>query len=223
MDWKILLAAPLAAVLLVAGAAPLAPANGWSTGSTGSTSKAYSIGIDSQVQFQGQRSVSVQSHEGLVNATSHGAIIQYASGYEGRRVRFSGWVRSEDVKNWAGAFLRIEDSDVERFFGSQRQDLTADDLPLGAGASTSIGQWTEVNLVADVPNRPGAMIAMGAMVVGEGKVWLSTMRFEEVGPDVPLTTSRIEMPLPSPAEREAEAQRHVGLAARRQPPNLSLE
>lgn len=58
-------------------------------------------------QFQGLRSVSVQSQEELVDPTSHGALIQYAYGYEGRRVRFSGWMRSADVKDWAGAFLRI--------------------------------------------------------------------------------------------------------------------
>jgi hypothetical protein len=223
MDWKILLAAPLAAVLLVAGAAPLAPPNGWSSGSTGNTSKAYLMGIDSQMQFQGQRSLSVQSQEGLVNATSHGALIQYAYGYEGRRVRFSGWMRSENVKDWAGAFLRIEPRGDERFFGSRRPDMKEEDLPFGAGGATSLSQWTEVSIVADVPNAPGTMLSMGAMVVGHGKVWLSTMKFEEVGLDVPLTPARIGMPLVNATEREAEAKRKAERAARRQPPNLSLE
>ncbi len=94
-------------MLLVAGAKPLSPLSGWSSGSTGRTSKAYAMGIDSEVQFQGLRSESVQSQEELVDPTSHGALIQYAYGYEGRRVRFSGWMRSADVKDWAGAFLRI--------------------------------------------------------------------------------------------------------------------
>lgn len=224
MDWKILLAAPLSAVLLAASAVPLAPPNGWSSGSTGINSNAYLMGIDSQVQFQGQRSLSVQSQEGLVNVTSHGALIQYARGYQGKRVRFSAWMRSRDVKDWAGAFLHVDADGTERFFGSSRPALKAEDLPLGAGGATAVEQWTEVSLVADVPNMPAASVSMGAIVVGRGKVWLSAMRFEEVGPDVPLTPTRIGMPLRTPAELEAaKAKRDAELAARRRVPNLSLE
>ena len=223
MDWKILAAAPLAAVLLVASAAPLAPLNGWSSGSTGNTSAAYRMGIDTALQFQGQRSVSVQSQSGLVRPDSHGAVIQYGYGYAGKRVRFSGWLRSSDVAGWAGAFLRIEPDGAERFFGSRRPDLKEDDLPFGAGGASSLDRWTEVSIVADVPNTPTAMVAMGAMVVGEGKVWLSAMRFEEVGLDVPLTPARVGMPLATPEQRAAEAKRLAEKASRRIPPNLSLE
>ncbi len=223
MDWKIFAAAPLAAALLVASAAPLSPLNGWSSGSTGKTSKAYAMGIDSSVQFQGQRSVSVQSQEGLINADSYGAVIQNAFGYPGRRVRFSGWMRSADVKQWAGAFVRVDADGTERFFGSGRSDLKTEDLPFGAGSTTAQDRWTEVSIVVDVPNTPAAMASVGAVVVGEGKVWLSAMRFEEVGPEVALTTARIGMPLPTAAQREAEARRLAEKATRRVPPNLSLE
>lgn len=137
-------------------------------------------------------------------------------------MRFSGWMRSEDVKDWAGAFLRIEPRGDERFFGSARPDMKEEDLPFGAGGTTSVGQWREVSIVADVPDTPGTMLSMGAMVVGQGKVWLSTMKFEEVGLDVPLTPARIGMPLVSAAEREAEARRKAERAVRRQPPNLRL-
>ena len=224
MDWKILLAAPLAAALLVAGATPLTPANGWSSGSTGISSKAYLMGIDSQVQFQGLRSVSVQSQDGLVRENSHGAIVQYAYGYQGKRVRFSGWMRTADVGNWAGAFLRVEHGGSERFFGSSRPDLRAEDLPFGAGGGHTVDHWTEVSLVADVPEAAAAFVSMGAMVVGQGKVWLSAMRFEEVGPEVALTTARIGFPLATQAELEAAAaQRSAERAARRRPPDLGLE
>lgn len=223
MDWKILAAAPLTAVLLAASAAPLSPLNGWSSASTGITSKAYLMGIDNGVQFQGQRSVSVQSQEGLVKPDSHGAVIQNAFGYQGRRVRFSAWMRSADVKQWAGAFLRVDAEGTERFFGSGRSDLKPEDLPFGAGSSAAQDRWAEVSIVADVPNTPMAMVSMGAMVVGEGKVWLSTMKFEEVGLDVPLTPARIGMPLPTTAQREAESRRRAEKASRRIPPNLTLE
>jgi len=223
MDWKIFVAAPLAAALLVASAAPLAPLSGWSSGSTGKTSKAYAMGIDSDVQFQGQRSVSVQSQEGLLNPNSYGGVIQSAFGYQGRRVRFSAWMRSADVKQWAGAFLRVDGEGTERFFGSGRSDLKADDLPFGAGSGAAQERWTEVSIVADVPDTPTAVVSMGAMVVGEGKVWLSAMRFEEVGPEVALTPARVGMPLPSAEQREAAARRLAEKALRRVPPNLSLE
>lgn len=232
MDWKIFLAAPLAAALMVASATPLSPLNGWAASSSafhGKTyaqgsappSKSYTMGLDSQVQFQGQSSLSVQSlPENPLKGKSHGAMMKYAYGYEGRRVRFTGWMRSADVEGWAGAFLRVEPEGMKRLFAARHQP---EDLPFGAGESSAIGGWTQVSLVADVPNTPGTVLSMGAMVVGQGKVWLSAMQFEEVGREVPLTPARVGMPLSTAAEHQADLERKPFRPTSPRPPNLSLE
>lgn len=225
MDFKALIAAPLAAAIFVASAQDLTPAKNWSSGSTGLSSKSYAIGIDPQVSFQGLRSLSVQSRE-AVAPIDHGAAIQYAYGYQGRRVRFSGWLRTAEVKAWAGMFMKVQPDSTENFFGSKRQGLTEADLPLGAGGKADINSWTPVTIVADVPNEPGAMVSVGVVVLGQGQAWLTDLRFEEVDKSVPTTAARIGFDMAA-YEKSFSARHRVAqeVAARapQAPKNLSLE
>lgn len=223
MDWKATVAAPLAALMMVAGGNELVPAKGWSAGSNGNNSKAYAIGVDPQMLHAGQRSLSVQSRSEQ-SAISHGAAIQYAYGYQGKRVRFSGWLRSAEVKTWAGAFMHVQGDSTERFFGSSPSQLLPADLPFGTGSATSIDGWTEVSVVADVPNQPGAMVSVGLMVIGQGQAWLSGLRFEEVGREVPLTLTRVGLDLDAYATARLERERKLEQFVPPTPPrNLSLE
>ena len=224
MDWKAVVATPLMAIVFAAGAASLSPPKGWSHSSVSGSPESYVIGIDSQTLFQGQRSISVQSQGAVSEATSNASAIQYAYGYQGRRVRFSAWLHTEDVKNWAGAFMKVSVDGTERYFGNRTDVLKETDLPFGAGGSQSIQGWTEVSVVVDVPTDPRAMVSMGAVVIGEGKVWLSAMRFEEVGPDVPLTTSRIGVDIAAyNAAQELKRKRALNVPVQRHPPKLSLD
>lgn len=225
MDLKVLIAAPLAAVMFVASAQDLTLPKNWSTGSTGRSAKSYAVGLDPQATFQGMRSISVQSRED-VSPIDHGAAIQYAYGYQGKRVRFSGWLRTAGVKTWAGMFMNAKQDSPENFFGSKRQGLTEADLPFGAGGKTDINGWTPVSIVADVPNQPGALVSVGVVVMGQGQAWLTDLRFEEVDQTVPTTATRVGLDLAayeqSFVERHKRAQ-EVAARAPRPPQNLSLE
>lgn len=229
MDWKAAVAAPLMAIVVAAGAAGLSPPTGWSHSVVtrgGGGSGAYVIGIDSKTLFQGQRSISIQSQNAPLDVTSSASAIQYARGYQGRRVRFSGWLHTEDVKNWAGVFMQVSTDGTERYFGSALQSLKETDLPFGTGSAGDVPGWTEVSVVLDFPTDPKAMVSMGAVVVGQGKAWLSAMRFEEVGPGVPVTTSRIGVDIA--AYNTLRGQQHSQAQAVRapvqpEPPKLSLD
>ncbi len=48
--------------------------------------------------------------------------------------------------------------------------------------------WRTYEVVLDVPEQSQA-IAFGCLLVGKGQLWLSDVRLEEVGPDVPTTAS----------------------------------
>ena len=48
--------------------------------------------------------------------------------------------------------------------------------------------WRTYEVVLDVPEQSQA-IAFGCLLVGKGQLWLSDIRLEEVGPDVPTTAS----------------------------------
>ena len=223
MDWKVVLAAPLVALLMAANASDLVRPNGWSSGSTGLSPRSYAIGVDPQVAWQGQRSVSVQSRE-AVSEIDHGAAIQYARGYRGKRVRFSGWLKVDQVKTWAGTFLNVDRDGTERFFGSRHAQLTVQQLPFGEGLVGSSGDWVPVSAVTDVPDTPDATVALGLVLLGQGQAWLSGLRFEVVGLDVPVTTGRIGMDVAAYGKAQVREHTTPGGGTVFQPPaNLALE
>ena len=51
---------------------------------------------------------------------------------------------------------------------------------------TGTGDWQRYNVVLDVP-RDATGIAFGMLLTGAGEVWLSGLKFEVVGLDVPTT------------------------------------
>ena len=53
--------------------------------------------------------------------------------------------------------------------------------------------WHRYEVVLDVPQE-SVYMAFGILVGGRGQVWLSDVRFEEVGTDVPVTAPRGEYP-----------------------------
>ena len=112
-----------------------------------------------------------------------------AERYRGKRVRFTGWLRTESVDHddgWAGLWLRID--------GAAGRSLAFDNTEEEPVRETA--DWTRVAVVLDVDERAEAL-AFGFMLVGSGKVWADDLAFEEVGRDVPVTG---DQPRPLPKE-----------------------
>lgn len=218
MDWKVVVAAPLVAFLVVASANEVVMPSNWSTASNGQGSQAYKMGVDPQVTWQGRRSLSIRSTVPAADV-DYGAAIQYVSvyGYEGRRVRFSGMLKTEGITDWAGAFLQVTPLGGERYWGGGVDS----EPPRGSGTGPGATDWHPVSVVVDVPST--GTLSMGLVLVGNGQAWLSALRFEEVGPDVPVTTGPIGRDPAKVAQRQAERVRVPATATpRQQPPNLEL-
>jgi hypothetical protein len=107
-----------------------------------------------------------------------GTLMQAASGaqYRGQRVRMSAWVRTEDVKGWAGLWLRVDDAGVNA--------IAFDNMETRQIKGTT--PWTRYSVVLDVSDQP-VDLAFGTLLYGEGKVWVDDFTFEVVGKDVPVT------------------------------------
>lgn len=109
-----------------------------------------------------------------------GTLSQYCSAdqYLGKRVRMTGYLKSENVKNWAGMWFRVDDSkqkDVSLSFDNMS------DRPI-----KNTTDWKKYEIVLDVPQEAGAM-AFGVLLGGSGKVWISGISFEVVDQSVPTT------------------------------------
>ena len=220
MDWKIVVAAPLVAYLVVANAATLKIPHNWGTDAHAPTSHAYLMGLDPEVTFNGKPALAVRATQ-PVRDVDYGAATQYldAFGYEGRHVRFSGMLKTSDASTWAGIFMRANNSALRNW-----EFADAQSLPRGSAATTGTSDWHPVSVVVVVPANPGATMDMGLMLVGNGQAWLSDLKFEEVGDDVPLTATTIGLDVAKLAQERKEGdERRAATRIKQVPDNLELK
>ena len=85
--------------------------------------------------------------------------------YLNTRLRMSGWVRSRDVEQWAGLWMRVDGPESNRSLSFDNMS----DRPI-----TKDTDWTEYSIVLDVPG-DATNIAFGVLLTGTGTVWLDDL------------------------------------------------
>ena len=98
-----------------------------------------------------------------------------AQPYLGQRVRFRARLRSRDLSNWAGLWMRIDGSDGKRLALYNSQDR-----PIMGSTG-----WQERSVVLDVPP-DAAKIQVGLISEGTGQLWMEPLDVGVVGRDVPV-------------------------------------
>jgi hypothetical protein len=149
---------------------------GWSK--NGSKPGAYVVGVDKSETYAGLPSAYVRSIESSVDG--FGGMMQMSAPDDliGKRVRLSGWVKTEDANDGGGhLWLRVD--------GKQSgQSLQFDNMD-GRAIKGTTG-WQQYSVVVDVPTEASAL-AYGFFVQGTGKMWVSGTKIEPVSADVPST------------------------------------
>lgn len=108
-----------------------------------------------------------------------------AKEYIGKRVRFSGKIKTENAKDGASFWMRVDGNDKTK---SLAFDNMNNRKPIGTT------DWQYYEIVLDVPE--GAeLINIGMMLATEGKAMFSDLNFEVVDKDVP-TTSMVPISVP---------------------------
>jgi len=94
----------VAIILLAKGNTPLP--KGWFA--AGSKPAEYEMGIDKTVFQNGNSSAYLKSKDPTGN--DFGTLMQYisAENYTGKRLRLSGYVKSDDVEGWSGMWMRVD-------------------------------------------------------------------------------------------------------------------
>ena len=95
----------------------------------------------------------------------------------GKRVRMTGYIKSENVTGWAGLWMRVDQKDSNKA-------LSFDNMQDRAVKGTT--EWTKYEIVLDVP-LTATNLAYGALVSGGGTIWFDSISFEEVDESVPTT------------------------------------
>jgi len=154
--------------------------DGWI--SAGSHPKDYKVSMDSDVAYSGSVSALLESRS--EGARGFGTLMQQCEPgpYSGKRVRMTGYVRSRDVRGWAGLWLRVDGEGRSLAFDNMR------DRPI-KGSS----KWKQYNIVLDVPEGAKAL-AYGVLLSGAGKVWVDDIKIEIADKSAEVTSRSYELP-----------------------------
>lgn len=139
----------------------------------------YESTVDRQIKHSGAASLRIVASD--PPAANFGGVAQAvrADAYRGKRVRFSAFVRTDNVtQGGAGIWFRVDDVDgrIQEF-----DNMFVSDRPL-----TGTHEWQRVEVVLDVPESAGGLF-YGGLLKGSGSMWMDTMHIEVVGVDVATT------------------------------------
>lgn len=158
------------------------PPTGWRAGELEGASTDYVVGVDTACFHSGHAAGYIRAVS--ADPAGFGVLSQrfQAQAFCGARIRLSGYIRVAGVTGWAGLWMRVDgkDGELQRFDNMEQRPVK--------GTS----EWVRREVVLDVP-RDAYAIAIGALLVGAGQVWLDDLRLETVGLDVPTTVQELTL------------------------------
>ncbi len=140
----------------------------------GSSPKNYEIGTENNTERTGK----VAYLKSVKTGSGFGTIMQtfIPTSYLGKRVRLTGYIKSNKVNDWAGMWFRIDgENNAMLGFDNMQDRAIKGETP-----------WTRYAIVLDIPIESKA-IAYGVLLSGQGNVWLDDLKFEVVDKSMPLT------------------------------------
>ncbi|GAA0742160.1 AraC family transcriptional regulator [Clostridium oceanicum] len=145
---------------------------------TGTAPEKYEGSIDNKIYHMGSKAATMRSVGEEFSAEEYGTIMQQISGktFVGKRMRFSGFIKTEEVEGWSGLWMRIDDA--------SGVTLKLDNMQ--SRPITGTTEWNYYSCVLDIPEK-GAIINIGALLIGKGKIWFDNADFQEVDHNTPTT------------------------------------
>jgi hypothetical protein len=143
--------------------------------------QSYDTGVTTDVSKSGTTSAFIKSKVGIEEIEGFGTLMQQFSPgkYLGRRIMLSGYVKSENIDQWAGLWMRVDG----RKGGSSLAFDNMMDRPI-----TGSTEWERYEVVLDVAVEAGN-IAFGFLLSGTGALWADGLTIEEVSENKPVTGS----------------------------------
>ncbi|MBX9668541.1 MAG: hypothetical protein K2X93_13030 [Candidatus Obscuribacterales bacterium] len=134
------------------------------------------LSVDESVTYDGQRSCFLRN-EGK-ESTSSAEMIQTmgAVEYRGKRIRFSAKIKAENLLGEASLFVRILDTIPSMILRDE----------MDGRRITGTHDWVELDVVIDVPSE-ARYINFGALLKGNGGIWIADLAISEVSKGVALT------------------------------------
>jgi hypothetical protein len=150
--------------------------NGWFK--AGSSPESYEIKTIKNAGKNGENALDIKSIKEDIKG--FGTLMQNFSAekYLNKRVRLSGDIKSRNVDQWAGLWMRIDGKD------NPTKPLGFDNMMNRSIKGTT--DWKKYSVVLDVPSNSN-LINIGILLAGKGEVWVSNLKFDIVDKSVPVT------------------------------------
>ncbi len=160
----------------------------------GSKPKSYEMGIDKAAGRDGKNAATIKSIDKDIDG--FGTLMQMCKPgkYLGKRVRMSGYMKSENVSGWSGLWFRVDQE-------GSKKSLSFDNMADRPIKGTT--GWTKYEIVLDVPENASAL-AFGALLNSTGQVWFDTITFEIVDTSVKTTGKNESDGLSEPSNLDFE-------------------
>jgi len=147
----------------------------------GSKPDSYYMGIDKGGGKEGNNVVTIRSVDKLING--FGTVMQnfLLEKYLGKRIRMTGYLKTQDVDDWAGFWLRID--------GEKKSNTLAFDNMKNGKTDRSVRgttDWKQYEIVLDV-SKNATNIAFGTLLAGTGQIWFDKIDFEIVDDNTEIT------------------------------------
>lgn len=142
---------------------------------SGERPSSYVAGVDHAETVSGKGAKFLRYGAGADDSWASMMQSVSAEHYRGRRLRFQAMIKTRDVSNWAGLWMRV-DSDSRysaSFYNSQNRPLKGSQ------------DWQLRSVVLDVP-QDAHTVSFGLINAGGGTVWIDQLSMETVGSDVPV-------------------------------------
>lgn len=140
---------------------------GWSNNEY--SADGYLFSLDSLSPINGKHSVSLEYHAGNINFSSWSYVIP--SGYEGKRITLSGYIKTKNVQHgYAGLWMRLDPSMSLNNMSDQ-------------GVIGTTG-WKKYTISLDLQSNVTKKIVIGGILKGTGKAWFGDFSIEIDGKDI---------------------------------------
>ncbi|HJS00308.1 MAG TPA: hypothetical protein VJ780_05170, partial [Flavobacterium sp.] len=136
----------------------------------------YEMSLEKNVEFSNEDILTIKSVKSKIDG--FGTLMKTTKPdlYLGKTVKMTAYVKNENVKSWAGLWMRVDyyDSNVLAFDNMEKRPIK--------GTS----DWVKYEIVLFVPVE-ATSISYGVLLAGTGQVWFKDVKFEIVDDTVPET------------------------------------
>lgn len=145
----------------------------------GNKPNSYNVGLDKTTYKSGGSSAFIASSEKKIDG--FGTVMQTcnAQNYLGKRIKMTAYIKSENVSDWAGMWLRVDSKLTKKSLSFDNMQ----DRPIKGNNG-----WTKCEIILDVPEESGTL-NYGFLLSGTGKVWFDYISFEVVD-KLKMTTTK---------------------------------